>query len=129
MALAVSRGERSATVRFENGKQNSTRRAKQLGGLNEKTATGTVTVLKCGICIQFQSAIERRRNFSDKWVVGAGSLRTSNIEDHAKTDQHQHAMMLWKKQQATAKGLGPPAYSPIERLLSDISEDTTTKLQ
>ena len=24
----------------------------------EKTATGTVTVLKCGICIRFQSAIE-----------------------------------------------------------------------
>ena len=37
----------------------------------EKTATGMVTALKCGICIRFQSAIERRRNYSDKWVVGA----------------------------------------------------------
>ena len=79
----------------------------------DKTATGTVTALKCGICIRFQSAIERRRNYSDRWVIGAESLRTSNIRDHAKTDQHQHAMMLWKKQQATARGLGPSAYSPI----------------
>ena len=34
----------------------------------DKTATGTVTALKCGICIRFQSAIERRRNYSDRWV-------------------------------------------------------------
>ena len=79
----------------------------------DKTATGTVTALKCGIRIRFQSAIERRRNYSDRWVIGAESLCTSNIRDHAKTDQHQHAMMLWKKQQATARGLGPSAYAPI----------------
>ena len=87
-----------------------------------------VTALKCGICIRFQSAIERRQSYSDKWVVGAKSLCTSNIRDHAKTDQKQHAMMLWKKQQAAVKGLGPYSYVPIARLLSEISEDTMAKL-
>ena len=38
-------------------------------------------------------------------------------------------MMLWKKQQATARGLGPSAYAPIARLLSEISEDTMAKLR
>ena len=127
MLAAQSRGERSATARFESGKRSSTKRAKLLRGLNvKKLLQGQ---LKCGICIRFQSAIERRRNYSDKWVVGAESVRTSNIKDHAKTDQHQHAMMLWKKQQATAKGLGPPAYSPLARFLSEIPEDTMAKLR
>ena len=75
---------------------------------------------------------ERRRNYSDKWVIGAESLCTSNIRDHAKTtpDQHQHAtMILWKEQQAAAKGLGPSTYAPIARLLSEVSEDTTAKLR
>ena len=94
----------------------------------DNTATGTVTALKCRICIRFQSAIERRRNYSDRRVIGAESLRNSNIRDHAKTDKHQHAMVLWKKQQATARGLGPSAYSPIARLLSEISDDTMAKL-
>ena len=87
-----------------------------------------VTALKCGICIQFQSAIERWWNYNDRWVIRAESLCTSNVRDHAKTDQYQHAMMLWKKQQATARGQRPSAYSPFARLTSDISEDTMAKL-
>ena len=63
----------------------------------DKTSGGTVSKLKCGVCVKFQSSIERRRNYSDKWISGADSVRTSNIRDHAKTDQHKHAMMLLKK--------------------------------
>ena len=42
-----------------------------------------VAALKCGICARFQSALQRRRNYSDKWIAGVESLRTSNIRDHA----------------------------------------------
>ena len=62
-------------------------------------AGGTmVSKLKCGVCVKFQSVIERRRNYYDKWITGVDSVRTSNIRDHAKTDQHKHAMMLLKKE-------------------------------
>ena len=32
--------------------------------------------LKCKVCMQFQSAIEHQRNYSDKWISGADSVRT-----------------------------------------------------
>ena len=54
--------------------------------------------LKCGVCIKFQSSIERRRNYSDKWITGADSICTSNIKDHVKTE-HKHTMILLKKEQ------------------------------
>ena len=57
-------------------------------------AKKTVDKLKCKVCIQFQSKIKSRRNYSVKWVLGADSVRTSNIRDHLHLDQHVHAMML-----------------------------------
>ena len=39
-----------------------------------------------------------RRNFSDYWIIGASSIRTSNIRDHAKSDQHLHAMSLLQRE-------------------------------
>ena len=79
--------------------------------------------LKCGVCIKFQLNIERRCNYSDKWITGADSVRTSDIRDRAKTDQHKQAMMLLKKEQPISKGEGPSAYAPITRLLDELPED------
>ena len=47
-----------------------------------------------------------RRNFSDRWIGGADSVRTSDVKDHAQSDQHTHAMLLLKKEQRRAAGLG-----------------------
>ena len=80
--------------------------------------------LNCGVCVKYQSSIERGRNYSDKWIIEADCVRTSNIRDHAKIDQHKHTMMLLKKkEQAILKGEGPPAYAPIARLLHEPPDD------
>ena len=53
----------------------------------------TVVKLRCKVCIKYQLSIESRRNYSDKWILGADSIRNSNIRDHARSDQHAHAML------------------------------------
>ena len=51
-----------------------------------------VDQLKCKVCTKFKDHIRGKRNYSDRWIEGAGSLRLSNIKDHAKADQHTHVM-------------------------------------
>ena len=70
-----------------------------------KAGQKTVTKLKCKVCTKFKAQLYTRRNFSNGWIAGAESIRTSNIRDHARADQHMHAMLLLKKERATAKGL------------------------
>ena len=52
---------------------------------------------------KFKERIEHRRSFSERWIIGADSVRTSNIRDHSHADQHVHAMMLLKKEHAKRK--------------------------
>ena len=47
-----------------------------------------VAKLKCKVCVKFESKIAGRRNYSNKWIIGADSVRTSNIKEHTRTDQH-----------------------------------------
>ena len=63
----------------------------------------------------------------DYW--GADSVKTTNVRDHTKSDQHGHAMNLHRKDLAHAKGLGAAAYAPIAQALSTLSEDEQSKLQ
>ena len=51
-------------------------------------------MLQCSVCTKFKANIASRRNFSEKWLLGADLVHTSNIRDHAKADQHMHAMNL-----------------------------------
>ena len=75
-----------------------------------------VEKLKCRVCTKFVDKIRGRKNFSDKWICGADSVRTSNVRDHAHNDQHTHAMSLLKKERAEASGLAPASYAPMSRL-------------
>ena len=43
--------------------------------------------LNCTICKKYKERISGRRNYSERWISGADSLRTSNISDHAHSDQ------------------------------------------
>ena len=43
-----------------------------------------VAKLKCKVCVKFESKIAGRRNYSNKWIVRADSVRTSNIKEHAR---------------------------------------------
>jgi len=86
-----------------------------------------VAQLKCKACTEFVERIRGRKNFSDKWIAGADSVRISNVRDHAKNDQHTHAMALMKKQRAA--GLGPSTYVPIAQAFNKLSDDEREKLR
>ena len=60
------------------------------------------------ICTKYHDRIKGRKIFSEKWITGAESLRSSNVLGHARSEQHKHSMMLLKKEQAQSKGLDDP---------------------
>lgn len=63
-----------------------------------------VEKLKCKVCTKYKERIISKRNFSDKWIEGADSVRTTNLVDHAKSEQHIHAMKLLQKEEAQTEG-------------------------
>ena len=85
-----------------------------------------VDILKCKVCTKFKNQIQSKRNYSDRWVEGAGSLRVSNIKDHAKADQH---VTLFKREQAKASGVSPMTNTPIANALHRLSDDEKAKLE
>lgn len=98
----------------------------------ETTGVGakkSVVKLRCSVCVQYQSRIEGRRNYSSKWIDGADSIRSSNIKDHSRSDQHAHAMMLLKRDKARAEGREASSYAPIAKALCELSEDTKSTLR
>ena len=64
-----------------------------------------VNKLKCRICTKHSDRITGRRNFSDKWIVGADCVKTTNIRDHSKSDQHIHAMNLERRDQTISESM------------------------
>ena len=82
-----------------------------------------VSKSRCSTCAKFKAKIVSRRNFSDRWIVGTDSVRTSNIRDHARADQHTHAINLLKKEQAEASGSGSCSFAPIARALSHLLDE------
>ena len=88
-----------------------------------------VEKLKYKVCTEFVDRIRGRKHFSDKWICGADSVRTSNVRDHAHNDQHTHAMSLLKKQRAEASGLGLASYAPITKAFNTLPEDERDRLK
>ena len=97
-----------------------------------KTATEggkrVVEKLKCKVCTRFADRIRGRKNFSEKWIVGADSVRTSNVCDHAHNDQHKHAMSLLTKKRAKSSGLTAVSYAPIAKAFNKLPEDERERL-
>ena len=88
-----------------------------------------VTKLRCSVCTRFEPRIESRRNFNERWLLGAESLRTSNIRDHAQADQHIHTMNLLKKEHAKATDSGCSSYAPIAKALCKLSDKDKEQLR
>ena len=88
-----------------------------------------VTKLKCRICTKFKERIIGRRNFSHRWIDGADSVRTTNIHDYSKSEQHCHTMNLERKSTAQHLDQGPAAYALIARLLITISREEMERLR
>ena len=64
----------------------------------EYVVTLTVT---CSACIRFQDKLRGARNYSLAYVEGSKNLRASSFKDHARSDMHQRAMLLFKKSQSS----------------------------
>ena len=77
---------------FQQWKRDFDREYKTLSWLECDTCieagTRVVTQLKCSVCKKFQSRIVGKRNFGDRWITGAESIRMSNIRDHTQSEQH-----------------------------------------
>ena len=71
-----------------------------------------VTSLKCRMYSKYKDNIMGRKNFNEKWITGADSVKTT---DHAKSD---HAMNLHRRDLARARGLGATVYAPIAQALT-----------
>ena len=82
-----------------------------------------VKKLKCSICTKFQAKVLSQRNFSDRWIVGADFVQTSNIHDHVQSDKHEQAMCLLKRESAKAEGRSCYSYAPIAKTLSTLPTD------
>ena len=37
------------------------------------------------------------RNFNTAFIEGSGNLKVSSVKDHAATEMHARAMLLWKQ--------------------------------
>lgn len=85
------------------------------------TETRFITKLKCRVCLMYKASIAGRRNYIDKWIQGADTVRMTNIRNHAKCDQDIHAMNLHKRAAARASGLDPTSYAPIARAPNVVS--------
>ena len=42
--------------------------------------------LRCSVCSKFKVGIRGGCNFSERWIVGADSVRESNVKDLAQSD-------------------------------------------
>ena len=79
---------------------------------------------ECNVCLVIARAVMERALSSS-----ANSVRTSNIRDHARADQHTHAMNLLKKEQAEASGSGSCSFAPIAGALSYFPDEEKEQLR
>ena len=51
-----------------------------------------VQSLWCSVCKEYEQRICSMKNYSDAWITGSQNQRTSNLLDHARSEQHKAAM-------------------------------------
>ena len=69
----------------------------------EKTPEHCVSKLFCAVCQRYEDKICGMKHFSRAWITGLSNQKTSNIVDHAKSDQHKAAMARFKADQAQSQ--------------------------
>ena len=75
----------------------------------------------CKLCIKLQIKYVAGE-FIKKWINSADSVRTSNVRDHAQSDQHTHAMGLLHKEKAQFLGQNSASYTPIAQAFSQLPD-------
>jgi hypothetical protein len=72
-----------------------------------KNEQGKIVVicLKCVICTKYKEVLKTWRHFSNNCIDGAKTMKTSNIRDHASSNQHNHAMAAFNHRLYSKKAL------------------------
>ena len=86
-----------------------------------------MSTLFCDVCRLYEDKIEGMRNYSPVWVNRSANQKTSNIIDHAKSDQHAASLSYQRKAIAKATNQPVESYAPIARCL--LVMDATQKVR
>lgn len=84
-----------------------------------------VSCLKCSKCARFADKLEGVRNFNPAFIEGSKNLRASAFKDHARTDMHKRAMLLFKKSQSRHI----TEYAAIAKASSSLDPTAESKLK
>lgn len=95
----------------------------------DKTDKSHVSLLWCSVCREYRDNICSMKNYSNVWVSGSDNHRTSNVLDHATSEQHKNAMGRLRTAQAKARNEPVVQYAPIARSLSMLSEVDRTRMR
>ena len=96
--------------------------------LDEK-APRLVETLWCDVCRRLKDTICSVKNFSKAWIEGSTNHKTSNIVEHARSDQHKGAMMRLRQEQARKRQEPITAYSNIARRITVMDNATKERIK
>lgn len=86
-----------------------------------------VCTLWCEVCRKYEKRIESKKNFSRAWIDGSNNQKTSNVMDHASSEQHKAAMAILRREQAKNAKESLTSYSTIVRCLHNPSLDPAVR--
>ena len=90
----------------------------------EKSDKDLVSKLFCLVCQKYEANIQSVKHFSAAWITGSANQKTSNITDHAKSEQHKLAMSRLRIDQARAGNESITSYSTTARCLFAIDRQS-----
>lgn len=88
-----------------------------------------VATLYCSACRKFKGRILGLKNFSMAWIAGSTNHKTSNVVDHANSEQHKAAMAHVRAEHAKASNQPVTTYATIARCLFTLDGDTRGRLR
>ena len=83
----------------------------------------------CDVCRRYKEKLQGMRNYTGIWVSGSTNHKTSNIADHASSDQHLAVMQRLDMERKRAQGIPQVDYSPIIQCMTRLNEDERKKLK
>ena len=88
-----------------------------------------VDSLFCEVCKIFEDNIRGMQNFSSTWISGSTNLRTSNMFDHASSEQHKAAMQRLRVNNAKVSNQSIVTYAPIAKSLLNMEASVKAKMK
>ncbi|KAL5506170.1 hypothetical protein EMCRGX_G007757 [Ephydatia muelleri] len=88
-----------------------------------------VGTLWCHVCREYKHKICSMKSYSDAWISGSTNQRTTNVLEHAASDQHKAAMTCLRTLHAKAKNEPVVNYAPIASCLMTMQEPDQAQMR